>query len=318
MLNEPLDPREIVSTAAFLRRGIKPSRLAAGKSPVLARVRAGEYLSTDRWVQLSAAERHRALIYATTARMRSPLPMLYGVSAGIMLRLPIIGKIPQRVQVLLDARAAGSSTLVQRHRAMDLPGPMLIDGIPVTPPARTVVDLARTMSLACALAAGDWAVRLSMCGVADITNAALAVPCRGHGRAIAILAARLVDPRSESPGESLSRARMYENGFPEPDLQVPLLDERGEFGRGDFGWPGLIGEFDGLRKYRATGDAGNMASEEVVIREKRREDRARRAGWGFARWVWSDAFGGAGLTATLLAGGLERSSTHRWGRDIEN
>lgn len=58
---------------------------------------------------------------------------------------------------------------------------------------------------------------------------------------IARLVAALADGRSESVLESLSRAVMFEQGFPKPELQVRLVDSDGEFGRGDFGWPGLIG-----------------------------------------------------------------------------
>lgn len=316
MSEQPLDRREIMPTAAFVRRGIKPSRLAGIGSAPLVKVRTGHYVSAERWTDLSPAGRHRALILATTAQMRTPLPMLSGVSAAVMLRMPVIGRFPSRVQVMLDAGAAGSSALVQRHRVVDLPEPVFVDGIPVTPPARTVVDLARTRSLGCGLVAGDWAVRAERCSIEEIVDAAVRVPRRGRGRAAAVLTARLVDPRAESPGESLSRARIYEYGFPEPQLQVPLVDDRGEFGRGDFGWPGLIGEFDGDRKYRATGDAGNTASEDIVVREKHREDRARRVGWGFARWVWLDALRGIGLAAALESAGLEPSTNHRWGRDI--
>lgn len=316
MPEQPLDAREIVPTAALARRGIKPSRLASGVSPRLAKVRAGHYIEAMRWAQLPGSDRHRALIHATTAQMREPIPMLTGISAAAMFRMPVVGRFPARIQVLLDAGAAGSSALVQRHRVTDLPEPVFIDGLPVTPAARTVVDLARTTTLACALAAGDWALRQSLCSVEEIIETAATVPRRGRGRRTGILAAQLVDARAESPGESLSRARIYENGFPQPDLQVPLIDSGGEFGRGDFGWPGLIGEFDGDRKYRATGDAGDMASEDVVIREKRREDRARQIGWGFARWGWTDALRGVGLARTLAAAGLERSASYRWGRDL--
>ncbi|GAB3485695.1 hypothetical protein [Flexivirga lutea] len=59
-----------------------------------------------------------------------------------------------------------------------------------------------------------------------------------------------------------------------------------------------------------------MASENIVIREKRREDRARRSGVGFARWTWQDAFHAQGLIQVLSAAGLERSPSPPWGRDI--
>ncbi|MFC6705526.1 hypothetical protein [Flexivirga alba] len=312
MAHEPLREREIHSVGRLRRAGIAPWASTARGTGAWMRIRPGEYLDKERWHTLTPLDRHRALVVATVRRMREPLPMLSHFAAAALWGMPIIGPWPDRVDVMMDACAAGSSTLVRRHRVSCLPEPSLLGSIPVTSPARTVMDLARSTQLASALSAADRSLRDGLCTYGDLDEELLAIPKRGPGRRGAHVVWLLADPRSESPGESLSRARMYESGLPQPDLQVPLEDAQGRFGRADFGWPGLIGEFDGLRKYRATGDAGDTASEEIVIREKLREDRVRRTGAGVARWVWAEALHGAGLVRALTAAGLSTDDSAEW------
>lgn len=315
MTNAPFGEHEILSTGQLRRLGIAPWRPVARGTGDWARIRAGEYLDKMRWRQLTPLDRHRALVVATLHRMREPLPTLSHFAAAALWGMPIIGRWPDRVDVTLDASAAGSSTTIRRHRVSCVPEPVTLGSIPVTSAARTVIDLARCSELACALTAADWSLRQGCCTFADLDAELLAIPRRAPGRERAHTVWLLADPRSESPGESLSRARMYERGFPQPALQVPLVDASGEFGRADFGWPGLIGEFDGERKYRACGDAGDVASEDIVIREKRREDRVRRTGIGVTRWVWSDALHGPGLDRALLGAGLTRHGHAEWARN---
>lgn len=301
-----LDPEEIFSAGLLLRTGTDPTREICGSPPRLTRVRMGEYVETHRWAELSAGERHRALVLATVRRMRGADQIVSHLSAAAVWQMPIIGAWPARVHVTMDALAAGSSALISRHRISRMPEGVERHGIVVTSPARTVVDIARTSCLASALTAADWTVRNRLCTLAEIDCEVDAIEPGRRGRVGAQALQLLVDPRSQSPGESLSRARMYELGFAQPSLQVPLEDGRGEFGAADFGWPGVIGEFDGERKYRATGDAGDTASEDVVIKEKKREDRIRRTRVQVARWCWSDALppGAEGMVAALQAVGL--------------
>ncbi|WP_265446067.1 hypothetical protein [Flexivirga meconopsidis] len=312
MTGEPIKESEIASAAELLHRGLIPWRDVRRPDSLLRRIRPGDYVDADRWADLHPIERHRALIFATLQRMREPLPMLSHVSAAAAWGMPIIGAWPQRVEVLMDSAAAGSSALIRRHRVRNVPEPVMFGRIPVTSAARTVIDLARTCDLATAFAAGDWALRSGLCTSDELADEALAIPRRGYGRKAALTVHLLADPRAESPGESLSRARMYEGGFPQPELQVDLIDSAGTFGRGDFGWKGLIGEFDGERKYRATGDAGDVVSETIVIKEKKREDRVRRTGKDVARWCWTDALYRRGLYEVLTAAGLTRSGNREW------
>ena len=100
------------------------------------------------------------------------------------------------------------------------------------------------------------------------------------------LAARHINPRSESPLESWSRGYMIEYGVPMPLIQQVVTGADGADYRVDFCWPDLkiIGEADGLTKY------GDTPAE---VREAKRRESARQraleaAGWIVIRWTWDE------------------------------
>jgi hypothetical protein len=98
------------------------------------------------------------------------------------------------------------------------------------------------------------------------------------------------DGRSESVGESRSRALLLQLGLPLPDLQVEVRRADGTFiGRSDFCWEErrLLGEFDGLVKYGRLLRPGQVPAD-AVVREKLREDAMRDEGWGMTRWIWRE------------------------------
>jgi hypothetical protein len=162
------------------------------------------------------------------------------------------------------------------------------DGLRVTPLPRTVVDLALTEPFADAVVAADWALAHGASG--EELYAALEASPVTQGRARARRVLEFADGRSGSPGESVSRVRIAELGFVPPDLQVPFSDRRGLIGFVDFYWADcdVIGEFDGLVKYLDRELLQGRRPEDVVVAEKRREDRLRAGGHGVARWIWAD------------------------------
>jgi hypothetical protein len=102
----------------------------------------------------------------------------------------------------------------------------------------------------------------------------------------------LLDPRSESPGESVSRVRLHEDGLPAPELQQDIYDENGRFiARVDFCWKErrTIGEFDGKIKYGKLRKPG-QSLEDAIYAEKLREDAIRDLGWQVVRWIWADLY----------------------------
>ncbi|GIG35310.1 hypothetical protein [Cellulomonas pakistanensis] len=261
-------------------------------------------MPADTWASADEAERHRLRVRATARQLAAPL---FGhESAAAVWRLPLLGRWPVEVHVLVRGSSNTPSTAgVRRHRVSTLPAVRDRDGVTVTTVARTVVDLARAGSFARGLVLADDALRrhgASVAGLAEEVTAA------GGGRGVR--AARRVvdeaDAAAESPGESLSRARIIELGLPRPVLQHDVRDGRGLVGRCDFFWPGLgiVGEFDGRLKYRVDGVGDRRAVEERVWTEKRREDRLRDTGLRVVRWTWADALDPARLARVLGSAGI--------------
>ncbi|WP_123914351.1 type IV toxin-antitoxin system AbiEi family antitoxin domain-containing protein [Georgenia muralis] len=260
------------------------SRDRASRRPDLLRVRRGTYVERERWRAATVSERHRYLVLGTLDVLRGPA-VLSHESAAVLHGLPIVGPAPQQVHVTSDAARGGrSSAGIRRHRVQTIPSVTSVGGVLVTSVARTVVDLARGRPLASALPAADHALRTGAATREDLMVELDQVNgARGARRARAVVLA--ADGRSESVGESVSRARMMELGLPLPELQREFRDADGFVARTDFWWESLrlAGEFDGRTKYGAGGT-------EVLWREKQREDRLRLVVGGVVRWTWTDAW----------------------------
>ncbi|NHT18657.1 type IV toxin-antitoxin system AbiEi family antitoxin domain-containing protein [Cellulomonas sp. IC4_254] len=276
----------------------------ATRAGALVRVRHGTYVPAEAWAAADEAERHRLRVLAAARRLRAPV---FGrESAAAVWRLPLLGDWPRDVHVLVPlASGTPSSPGVRRHRVADPAATRCVDGLAVTTVARTVVDLARAGSFARGLVLADDALRRRGVSPDDLARE---VAAAGTGRGVR--AARRVvaeaDAGAESPGESLSRARMIELGLPQPVLQREVRDHRGLVGRVDFLWErlGVVGEFDGRLKYRAGGVGDRTADEDRVWAEKRREDRLRAAGLRVVRWTWQDALHPARLASVLASAGI--------------
>ncbi|MFD6895221.1 type IV toxin-antitoxin system AbiEi family antitoxin domain-containing protein [Rhodococcus sp. NPDC060086] len=163
------------------------------------------------------------------------------------------------------------------------------DSVRVLSVARTITDLASTLSFEQAVVVGDRALRIGTTTLDELKRAVERMG-RHPGRAKAARAVRLMSDRSDSVGESRSRVLMIGAQLPIPEEQPDVFDANGRWlARVDFLLPehGVIGEFDGRIKYRRDGVATTEA-EDVVFQEKLREDRLRHAGWVVVRWTWAD------------------------------
>ncbi len=112
----------------------------------------------------------------------------------------------------------------------------LIDGMRVTTPARTALDLACRHSLESAVAAIDSLARATRLKPTDIDLLARRYAGRRgirHARA----SLRLVDPGAESPRETWLRLLLIRAGFPRPQTQIPVYDKFGQLlALLDMGW----------------------------------------------------------------------------------
>ena len=102
----------------------------------------------------------------------------------------------------------------------------VIDGIHVTTPARTALDIASRYPFGKAVSAIDALARATHLKMADVALLADRYSGRrGIRQARTVL--DLVDPGAESPRESWLRLLVIRHGFPRPQTQIPVYDEYG-------------------------------------------------------------------------------------------
>ena len=271
------------------------------------RVRRGVYVPVAPWRALAPWDRYLTRVHAVAAVRPNSVFCLE--SAAALCGLPLFGE-PRNIHVY-DPVAARSTTfgdiavhtsrtprIVSRHGDNDVVGV-----------ADTVVDLARVLPPAFALATLDAAIGPGSAAHLTLDTIADRLACRADGSRGTRRARWAIDKaegRAESVGESVSRAVIDWLGYPPPTLQRTFRFE-GVEDRVDFFWEeyGVAVESDGYGKYSADAVAS-------VIGEKRREDRLRRHLIGFARWDWTDAMRADPLDRSLAAAGLrpERARQH--------
>lgn len=151
-------------------------------------------------------------------------------------------------------------------------------GVPLTSPARTTADLARTLAFGESVVTADSVLRNARTSLAELEE--ILMVCAGWpgaGKAARVVA--FADPQAESALESLSRVMFAEQRLPAPQTQVVLGDDRGPIGRADFYWAEhrTVGEADGLSKY---------SDPHVLAAEKLRQERLEEAGYVVVRFTW--------------------------------
>lgn len=276
------------------------------------RMRRGVFMTADRWARLTPRQRHLAEIRAVTLT-RALDPVISHQSAAAIWGIPLADDWPATVHVLAPpASAARSKNGVTVHRTAVLDGDIVeVDGMLVTSPARTLVDVARTTRFANAVVAIDHALNPKRAAPGVYVTAAVlreqlhsSSSVRGQVRATRALS--FARPNADNPGESLSRVAICELGFPDPVLQTQHRNPRGGFYYTDFEWPTfrMIGEFDGLGKYLKEEFLRGRTPGQAVVEEKIREDHLRAEGNGVARWGPSDVRHRQSLFRILTTAGL--------------
>jgi hypothetical protein len=268
------------------------------------RVRAGVYSARLEWDRLAPWGRYLARVHAYA--LINPHAVFAYESAASLLGLPVIGE-PALIHVY-DVGRAKSRRFgdVFVHSCVAAPSTTTLAGLTMTTIATTAVDLMRVLPAPFGLAVADAAVSPVQGGPLTLRHleaAAAAMP-NTRGRALRNLLLPMVDARSESPGESVSRAVIIWSGFERPETQQEFVTD-GITDRADFWWPSVraIAESDGYGKY--LGDSSDDTVERVIA-EKRREDRLRRRCDAFGRWDWVACIGVAPLVRELERIGIPR------------
>jgi len=286
-----------------LTRAIEGGRLSefyrAARSGQFLRLTEGVYVQSAAWAAMGEDARFLARVHAVSLSSRAGI-LFSHFSAAALWRLPILGQWPSKPEVTVGKGAVGPSrsAFTARQYAMPLEHDT-IDGIRVTSLARTTIDIGRGAPLPTAVAMMDAALSEKDARVAPITarltheqlGTEFARIDSRRGRNRCRDAIELADGLSGSPGESLSRVNIHLLGLPAPVLQQEFSDAHGLIGYVDFWWPkfGLIGEFDGKGKYLRDEMLAGRSIADVVLAEKRREDRLRALGPRVTRWGWDVA-----------------------------
>ncbi|MET9327915.1 hypothetical protein [Tsukamurella sp. NPDC003166] len=244
----------------------------------MTRVWRGSYHQGKRlepWVELALSAR------AAAERSGANLVLSHAAAAAL-LGMEALTRDWKTVDFTRDGRRGGTVDGKRRvHiRRLDAEDITVVEGIAVTTIARTALDLALAGDFEQAICALDAALRVGV--TLDELHAAM--DRLGRRRGIAMLRAALpeADGRSESVGESRSRALMLTwPEIPRPDLQREFFTPAGALeARVDFLFGGIVvGEFDGEGKEKKGFDA--------AARLKRDTELMDRGLWP-THWRWKD------------------------------
>ena len=204
-------------------------------------------------------------------------------------------KVP-RVSVFCPPGLRLRNGLTDSGERQFAPGDVMeLDGLLVTSPLRTACDLGRLLHRDQALAALDSLTALGSFTLDQLLEATLRF--KGYRGVVQFRTLVLVvDPRAESPGESILRLRWLDAGLPRPDCQVGVERPWGEPYAIDIGLPELRfgSEYDGEEFH---------GPERAEHDEQRREWLRTERGWMIEVASKRDVFGPtADIHASLRRG----------------
>lgn len=255
--------------------GIPPKRLRAHDLSDGGRL---IYLPAGR--QLEIVERARVLAAATPGAWASH------ETAAVLTRLglpPWLGECPtihlSKPHELPRVRRAG----VTGHRVRLIPGELTdVDGIPVTAPPRTWLDLAAVLPLNYLIAMGDQLIRqprpsLELRSEPYAYKDGLRLLIRQHPNMKGVEKARLALDEmrvgADSFPETFLRLALLDARLPEPELQLRLDPEDPRSPAADMGYRryGIAMQYDGA----------HHLTREQQSRDNRRDEAFRSAGWAY-------------------------------------
>lgn len=255
----------------------------------LVRLRYGCYLRASIWNAQSPRVRSRQLIYAHAhgTRTTSTGNFVYSHTSAARLHRLYLWNVDDVIHVLQRARPSSERhgrDVLGHTRPFSDGEVTVIGGLRSTSLERTAADCAMMLNHRQALVVMDHALRLGadrslLQGMADSLDGR-----RGIRTFRRVLAA--ADPRSESPGETLTRELILRLKIKPPEPQVEVTSLIGRH-RLDFAWreEKVALEFDGRVKY-----FDFKPTDEVLFEERRREKALTEEGWLFLRVEWKHLF----------------------------
>jgi hypothetical protein len=191
-------------------------------------------------------------------------------SAAFLHSIDLLGARAADVTLTCPRRRGWHSRTGMRLHAAELPPEhvMVSDtGLRLTTPARTVIDLARTLDFRAGVVAADSALHSKLATKYELRSAVAACRRRsGIGQAEAVV--DFADALAESPLESMARVVFRDCGLPAPILQAWLGGTAEPVGRVDFYWRRYrtVAEVDGAIKYADPSRARAQLRRDALLR----------------------------------------------------
>jgi hypothetical protein len=288
--------RAAISTRAQLEQdGWRETDVRRGLADgTLIRLQRNRYVDASLRETLWPESQHLLAVVAAAEEMRDGSGVA-DASAAVAHGLPLYRHRPTRLEMTaLDGWRSSSRAGVLRHEeALSDDDVTTVDGIRCTTLERTVFDVARSLSWEASVALADAALRSATVRerVYDEEAAELwrermrerlarARGMRGVRQAGRVI--EFADGRAELPGESVSRVQLVRLGFTDLDLQVPVPSPTGSDYHVDIALRQVktFWEFDGKGKYLNEAQRAGRSIQDVVLKEKQREDWIR----GTTQW----------------------------------
>lgn len=180
-----------------------------------------------------------------------------------------------------------------RHTTLHPEEIVEVDGIRISSPARTVVDLARELPRTTAVVVCDSGFRQNLYDVAELDRV-LARLAKQRGVVAVREMRRLTRPRTRSCGETRARLIVIEGGFPEPEVNYQIVEDGIVLAEGDLVLVLLLIwiEYDGFDVH---------TERETFRRDRPRHRFVDRRGWQVLRMSDWDVKNPSGFWSDLHA-----------------
>lgn len=312
---------QVFDTAHLLRLGLSEREVSKAAKCCLERVARGRFALTRRCENLrhrriwesadqsdvtmlvpkddfrDALERLKVLIRARANRVNSLrrsegddvlCEVFSHLSAALLWELAVSRPAQDRVEVMRPGISRRHTNLYVRRRTLPSVHVERIGDIDVTSVSRTLIDVARDYSLDVSVPMLDDALRRDLVTKKELLKVVDETSEVRNGKRV-LTAVDLMDPRRESPAESIVAVRFFENQILGFEPQIDVVDECGQFvARVDFlnRRAKVIVEFDGRAKYFLDDRDHRVAFD----RERERERQLRSLGFHVVRIFWKDLF----------------------------
>jgi hypothetical protein len=297
----------IVTTSELVAAGISGCRIRTlVQRGDLQRVGRGVYANGAKAREmLDFADGRQLLELAATVAAVAPTAIVSHESAAYLHSIDLLARPDRAITLTYPPLRRGTVRAGVKLHAATVPAEQITSavGLRVTTPARTVIDLARTLEFRAGVVAADSALHRKLVTKPDL-NAVLSTCAQWRGARRAAEVIKFADGRAESPLESIARVAFSDCGLPVPELQVWLGGTTEPIGRVDFYWRRYwtIAEVDGALKYDGSGGARRATL------QLRRDMLLRDDGYEVVHFTWDEISYSAERVAASIRAAFRRGA----------